>query len=493
MRRTLDSFFARLTDMSAVELFKPLFEPACIAVVGASATSVSGGNRFIRHLRNFGYAGDIFPVHPTAAEIEGLPTYRSLAEVPTKVDYAYIAVAARVAPGVLRAARGNVRFAQVMSSGFGETAEGMTLEVELVAAAREAGIRLIGPNCLGVYSPRARVTFTEKTTDLAGSVGVVCQSGGLGIDIIRRGQSRGLRFSGLVTIGNSADVGASELLEYFFESPETSVIGLYLESTKEGRRLFDVLRSGGARKPVVLLKGGRTVQGRRAAASHTGALAGSDRAWDALCRQTGMPLVDTLDEFIDALVTFQCLSLARSATRDVVLFGNGGGTSVLGADAFDRSGFELPPFDSGTVALLEALQLPAGSTVGNPIDVPAGALQQDEGRVAERIIDIVSSSGQADALVIHVNMTVILSFRHVDMLGNIVEAALRIRERSASGMHIALVLRSDGEADSEERKRAYRQSAVQRGVAVFDELADAAKAFACLRLVEAFREKSVPL
>lgn len=406
-----------------------------------------------------------------------------------KVDYAYVAVAARNAADVLRSGRGNVHFAQVMSSGFGETDGGSDLEAELVLAAREAGTRLIGPNCLGVYSPKARVTFTERTSADAGTVGIVCQSGGLGIDIIRRGQNRGLRFSGLVTIGNSADVGASELLEYFFDSPDTALVGLYLESTREGRRLFEVLQAAKARKPVVLLKGGRTSQGRRAAASHTGALAGSDRAWDALCRQTGTTMVDTLDELLDALLAFQCLSLRPTASRDVVLVGNGGGTSVLGTDAFDRSGFRVPPFDARTVASLEALKLPAGSSFTNPIDVPAGALQQDEGRAAERIIDIVSSSGQADALVIHVNMTVIMSFRHVDMLGNIVEAALKVRERSASNMHIALVLRSDGEADIEESKRQYRRIAVERGVAVFDELASAAKALAGVRAVEAFRAK----
>lgn len=476
--------------MSAVDTFRHLFEPASIAVAGASATSVSGGNRFIRHLRDFGYAGRIFPIHPSASEIEGLPAYRSLAEVPVHVDYAYIAVAARNVPAVLRSTRGNVHFAQVMSSGFGETEGGSALEAELLAAGREAGIRVIGPNCLGVYSPRGRVTFTEKTSTDAGKIGIVCQSGGLGIDIIRRGQNKGLRFSGLVTIGNAVDVGAAELLEYYFESPDTALVGLYLESTREGRRLFEVLRSAGARKPVVLLKGGRTSQGQRAAASHTGALSGSDRAWDALCRQTGTAMVDTLDEFLDALLAFQCLSVRQSASRNVALFGNGGGTSVLGTDAFDRNGFRIPPFDDRTVAALEALGLPAGSTVGNPIDVPAGALQQDEGRVAERIVEFVASGGQTDILVIHLNMTVILSFRHVDMLSNVVDAALEVRDSSRSGMHVVLVLRSDGDPDIENRKREYRRNAVARGVAVFDELAQAARALSCLRTVESFGEKT---
>jgi acetate---CoA ligase (ADP-forming) len=475
--------------MSLVETFEPLFRPATIAVVGASATAQAIGNRFIRHLREFGYGGRIVPIHPTAPQIEGLPACPTLADVPGVVDYAYIAVAARHAPGVLRNPPGKVRFAQVISSGFGETADGAALESQLVMAARAAGTRLIGPNCLGVHSPAGRVTFTDKALPEPGSVGIVCQSGGLGIDIIRRGQNRGLRYSGLVTIGNAADLGAVELLEYFLEDPQTRVIGMYLESTREGRCLFEVLRKAAARKPVVLLKGGRTGQGLRAAASHTGALAGSQRAWDALGRQTGMPLVDTLDDFLDALLALQCLTPRATATTRAVLFGNGGGTSVLAADAFDRAGIAVPAFDEATLRTMEALQLPAGSSVANPIDVPAGALHQDEGRVAERILAAVAASGIADALVIHVNMAVLLGYRHVDMLGNIIRAALRLREGQSSGMHVALVLRSDGDPDTEERKRAYRRSAIASGVPVFDELAQAARALAAVRVVEAFRER----
>jgi len=474
--------------MDILEKFRPLFEPKTIAVVGASTTSVSGGNRFIRHLKNFGYEGHIIPIHPTAEEVEGLAAFPSLGAVPQPIDYAYVAVAARNAADVIRAGKDNVRFAQVMSSGFGETAGGATLESELVAAAKEAGTRIIGPNCLGVYSPKSRVTFTAGSTPESGSIGIICQSGGLGIDIIRRGQNRGLRFSGLVTIGNSADVTASELLEYHFARPDTNVVGLYLESTKEGRRLFEVLRQNGARKPVVLLKGGRTRQGRRAAASHTGALAGGDEAWRALSRQVGMPIVDDLDMFLDTLLAFQCLSPRPLASRNVVLFGNGGGTSVLGADALDRSGFTVPVLDDENVARLEALGLPAGSTVTNPIDVPAGALQQNEGRVAEAILDVVVADGRADIVVIHVNMTVILTFRHVDMLGNIVAAAVQARANATSPVHIVLVLRSDGEADVEDRKRAYRRDAVAQNVAVYDEVPQAARALACIRIVESFRE-----
>lgn len=471
----------------ALETFRPLFAPSSVAVVGASATTVSAGNRFLRHLKAFGFPGPVYPVHPSATEIEGLQAFPSFAGVPRMVDYAYVSVGAPNVPSVLRAMKGRVRIAQVMSSGFAETPEGRELDRAMVAAAREAGIRVVGPNCLGVYSPTARITFTERTSPEAGRVGVVCQSGGLGIDILRRGRNRGLRFSGLVTAGNCSDVRPSELVEYFVESPDTSVIGLYLEGAGDGRRLFEVLRGAGSRKPVVILKGGSTPQGSRAAASHTGALAGNGRGWQALQAQTGAVLVEDLDGFLDALLVFQCLTPRDEPTRRAVLLGNGGGTSVLGADALARAGLEVGQLGEGVTQALEGLKLPAGSGVLNPIDVPAGALQQDEGRVAERIIAIVRDSRAADVLVMHINMTVVLSFRHVDMLGNLMSAALRVRAQAGNSMHVVLVLRSDGEPEVEERKRDFRTRAVESGVPVFDELVPAARALAALSRVERFR------
>lgn len=478
-----------MTAPAAEGPFSALFAPAAVAVIGASASAVSAGNRFIRHMKAFGYAGSIYPIHPLATEIEGLKAYPSVQAVPQAVDYAYVAVGAAQTPALVRGFAGRVRVAQVMSSGFGETAGGRELERELAAAAREAGVRVIGPNCLGVYSPRGRVTFTERTHAEAGPVGIVCQSGGLGVDIIRRGQGRGLRFSGLVTVGNCADVQVHELIEHFQQTPDTQVIGLYLEGARDGRRLFEVLRTARSRKPVVLLKGGMTGQGQRAAASHTGALAGSDRPWRALAAQTGVVLVEHLDGFLDALLAFQCLRPRRDATRRVVLFGNGGGTSVLGTDAMARAGFEVGAFSADTLQALEALKLPAGSSVLNPIDIPAGVLQHDEGRVAEKVIAVVCASKEADVLVIHINMTVVLGFRHVDMLGNLIDAALRVRARDPGAMHIALVLRSDGEPDVEARKREYRDRAVAAGIPVFDELALAAQALAAVRHAETFRAR----
>lgn len=472
---------------SIIERFAPLFQPKTVAVVGASTKGATLPNVFIRRLREFGYQGAIYPIHPSAPEIDGLPAYRSLAETPQPVDYAYIAIAAAQVPPLLREARGRVRYAQVISSGFGEVDEGKELQEELAAAARAGGMRLIGPNCLGIHTPRGGVTFTEIGPRDTGSVGIISQSGGLGTDIIRRGYARGLQFSGLITVGNCADVGPNELIEFYLADPQTRVIGMYIETAKDGRRLFEILRDAGGAKPVVVLKGGRTQQGRMAAASHTGSLAGDDRVWVALSRQTGCVMVDTLDQFIDVLLIFQTLTpQRRHPTRRVALFGNGGGASVLATDFFARLGLDVTPFEKPTIDRLAALKLPPGTSITNPVDAPVGTLQQEEGRVAERILDAIYDSGRPEALVMHLNLSAFVGRTKDEVLDNLVQAALRVQSHYPGQAHFVLVLRSDGDPSLEERKRAFRGRAVALGIPVYDEITNAGCALAALAFHERF-------
>jgi acyl-CoA synthetase (NDP forming) len=470
-----------------VDAFKPLFEPRTIAVIGASTRGDALPNVFIRRLREHGYGGAIYPIHPSAPQIEGLTAYRSLAESPEPVDYAYVAIAAAQVPPLLRGARGRVRYAQVISSGFGEADEGGKLQEELVAAARAGGARLIGPNCMGIYSPRGRVTFADVGALEAGCVGVLSQSGGLGTDIIRRGLNRGLKYSGLISAGNCADLGTADFTEFYLADPHTKVIGMYVETARDGRRLFETLRAARAAKPVVILKGGRTDQGRAAAVSHTGALAGDDRAWVALSRQTGCVMVDTLDEFVNVLLVFQALApQARRPTRRVVLFGNGGGASVLATDFFARMGIEVAPFRDATIERLAALKLPPGTSITNPVDAPVGTLRQEDGRVAEKILEAIYADGGTEALVMHLNLSVFVGRASDEVLDNLVQAALRVQARHPGRAHFVLVLRSDGDAGLEERRRGFRAKAAALGIPVYDEIADAGRALAALACYERF-------
>ena len=472
---------------SVLERFRPLFEPKTVAVIGASSRGMTFPNIFIRRIREFGFGGAIYPIHPSADTIDGLPAYRSLAETPEPVDYAFIAVPGPQIPPLLKGARGRVRFAQVISSGFGEVDEGKALEGELAAAAREGGMRLLGPNCLGMYSHRGRITFTETWPEEAGHIGAISQSGGLGTDVVRRGISRGLRFSGVVTVGNCADIGPNDLLEFYLADPETRVIGMYIETAKDGRRLFEILREAKGKKPVVILKGGRTRLGKMAAASHTGSLAGDDRAWVALSRQTGCVLVETLDDYVNTLLTFQALTpRAQNPTRETVLFGNGGGASVLATDFFSRIGLDVVPFGKPALDALAALKLPPGTSITNPVDTPVGTLQQDDGGVAEKILEAIYSLARPQALVMHLNMSAFVGRTKADILGNVTQIALRVQERYPGQAHFALVLRADGEPQLEERKREFRARAVALGIPVYDELDGAARALAALAFYERF-------
>ncbi|MBI3044531.1 MAG: CoA-binding protein [Betaproteobacteria bacterium] len=476
-----------MSSESIIDRFAPLITPKTVAVVGASSKGKALPNAFIRRIREFGYDGAIYPIHPTAAEIEGLPAYRRFADMPASVDYAFIAIPAAEIPELLSTAGGRVRYAQVISSGFGESSDGSKLQERLVAAAQAGGMRLLGPNCLGLYTPRGRITFTEICPRELGTVGVVSQSGGLGTDIVRRGMIRGIRFSGVVSVGNCADIGASDLLEFYLADPQTRVIGLYVETARDGRRLFEMLRAAQARKPVVILKGGRSRRGAAAAVSHTGALAGDYRAWVALARQTGSILVNTLESFLDALSIFQTITpRTETPTRRVVLFGNGGGASVLATDYFEELGLHVEPFDKQTIEALAALKLPAGSCITNPVDCGAVSLQRDDGRVAESILDAIYKVGNPEALVMHLNMTSFSGITKPEVLENIVQAALRVQRQFASEAHFVLVLRSDGEPELESRKHEFRTRAVKLGIPVFDEITNAGHALAAMRKHEQF-------
>ena len=479
----------------AFEKYGPIFRPRVVAVVGASASGgVAPGNEFIRHTRALGYDGRLVPIHPSAATVDGLSAAKSFAEVGETIDFAYVAVGAKSVNSLLATAGGKVRYAMVMSSGFGEVAEGRELERQMVETARAAGVRILGPNCLGVYSPRGKLAFIGGASPEPGPVGVITQSGGLGVDIILRGQARGLRYSGLVTLGNSADVAPSEMVEYFIDDPDTRVIGIYAEDIKDGRAFFRSLRAARGAKPVVVLLGGQTRQGQQAAASHTGSLASGAEIWRGLARQTGIALTRTLDEFLDVLHAFQTLQPRRDRpTRRCVLFGNGGGTSVLAADAFARRGLEVAPLPASALEALGKLELLPGTSVVNPIDAPAYTLRQEEGRIAERILDIVLERGEPDAVVMHINLPVFIAStdQRVDTMQNLIDAAIRALARRPRQAHFALVLRSDGGEASEARRREFRAKAIARSIPVFDEMVNAADAMAGIAFFETYLQARV--
>ena len=238
---------------------------------------------------------------------------------------------------------------------------------------------------------------------------------------------------------------------------------------------------------MVILRGGRSRQGRAAAASHTGAIAGDDRAWDCLAVQTGVVLTRTIDQFIGALLAFQHFELHGRPTQRVVLFGNGGGTSVLAADAFAECGLDVAPFDREALEQLEALKLPPGTSVANPIDTPVATLQEQEGRIANRIFDIVYEYGSPDAVVLHINLASFVGRGGADPVDNLIHAAVRVQETHPGKAHFAIVLRVDGSPELDERRRRYRDVALAAGIPVYDEMLEAAEVLSAVQWVEKAR------
>ncbi|MFC5831077.1 acetate--CoA ligase family protein [Nonomuraea insulae] len=385
---------SRATDSRATD-FRLLFEPRAVAVVGASTSRANFGNMFLGFYQAAGVP--LVAVHPTAAEVAGVPAVPSLERA--DVDYALVAVPAERCAEVVRQARG-VPFVQVMSGGFGEAGR-PELEEELVAAARAAGTRLLGPNCMGVYCPRGRQTFVGGGMGPAGTVALISQSGGLAGEVIKVGERRGLAFSRVVTVGNAADVTPAELLRWLAADDETRAVGLYLEDPRDGRELYTALREAGL--PVVLLVGGRTGQGQRAAASHTGGLVSDRRIWEAVAEQAGAALVSGQDELIGVLAYFQAHGERVTSGNRVLVVGPSGGASVLAADAFDLAGVRLDPLPDDRLEALRGLGVVAA---GNPLEVPVGPLGR-AGLVAE-VIDALGVPYRD--VVAHVNVQAFFTY-----------------------------------------------------------------------------------
>jgi acyl-CoA synthetase (NDP forming) len=258
----------------------------------------------------------------------------------------------------------------MFTSGFSETGSetGRKLEEEIVRIAHDAGIRLIGPNCMGVYSPKGGVSFVTDFPRESGGVALVCQSGGNAIYLVRLAAERGIRFSKAISYGNACDVDESDLFEHLMEDSETELVTAYIEGVKDGERFQQVLNKLAARKPVIVLKGGVTREGARTASSHTSSLAGSDRVWSALLDQAGVIRVNTLYELVDMMVTFRFLR--PPAGRRVAMIGGGGGASVLATDACALNGFSLPTIPAEVSREMRTgLDSDAGLILTNPIEL----------------------------------------------------------------------------------------------------------------------------
>lgn len=318
-------------------------------------------------------------VNPKGGEVLGIRIHSRLEEVPGSVDYVISCIRAPLVPQLIKdsAAKG-AKAVCVFTSGFSEfgTQEGRDLQDQLRRLAEFTGVRVIGPNCLGIHSPKAGFSFAPDLPKESGRVGFLCQSGSNTLYLVRAAGARGVRFSKVISYGNAADIDETDLLSYFREDRETDVIAAYIEGVKDGRRFYRELAQTTRSKPVVILKGGRTQAGAGVVASHTAAMAGSGKVWGDVVRQAGAIGVDTLDEMADMLVTFSFLRPPKG--RRVAMVGIGGGAGVLATDDWYENGFVLPGLPEAIRQTWRtALGNDAGTILTNPIDVPHTGFGQE--------------------------------------------------------------------------------------------------------------------
>jgi len=348
-----------------------MFHPRSIAVVGISADPPKFWIKrlYLDSLVKNGYPGQIYLVNPKGGEMDGLPLYRSLREIPGPVDHVVVSVPALHTIKILEECQDiGVRVVHVFSSGYSETGEPdrIALQNKLVEIARQGNMRIIGPNCVGIYYPRGRIGLSPDFPMESGPIGFLCQSGGNVNCVVRHAAARGLRFSKVVSYGNACDINECDLLDYLADDPETKIIAAYIEGAQDGRRLVNVLNKAASAKPAVVFKGGFTAGGLRAAASHTGSLAGADAVWDGLLRQTGAIRVYNVEEMVDMLVALLHVRPPKGFNTCVV--GHGGGASVMATDELERVGLRLGPIPPDIREKLKEFIDLANSMLRNPID-----------------------------------------------------------------------------------------------------------------------------
>jgi acyl-CoA synthetase (NDP forming) len=380
----------RYAEMEAI------FSPRTLAVIGASpvgdiATLAHKDTRIKDHL---------YLVNPKYTELHGRRCYPSVLDIPGPVDYAIISVNANlVARMVGECVQKGVRCAHIYTAGFSETGlpEGIELERKLREAA-SGKIRIIGPNCFGIYCPRSGLAIVPESSPEEGSVGVVAQSGSVAESFSYFGKTKNIKFSQVVSYGNAVDLDCPDFLEYMADDPRTKMIALYIEGSKNGSRLKEALTYAASRKPVVGIKGGLTDNGNRVARSHTGQLTGTPELWKSLFRQCGVVQVRNNDELMSAAVAFSKSPLTRG--NRVAMIANSGGFSVIQTDLCAAEGMSVPRFSDETVQKLRQLVPLAGTSIGNPLDAwPIFYKVSSEGGNLADIVKVVASDPNIDSLV----------------------------------------------------------------------------------------------
>ncbi len=375
-----------------------IFRPRSVAVVGASTKKGTLGREIFDKLLQSDFQGPIYPVNPSAPYVHSVKAYAGLADIPGPVDLCVIVVPKQfVLKVVADAAKCGVRGLVVITAGFRESgAEGATREAEIVRIVKENKMRMVGPNCMGVINTEEAVrldTTFAPTVPAAGNIALASQSGALGQTILEHAHQLNLGISMFVSVGNKADISGNDLLEYWRDEDGVEVVLMYLESFGDPERFLRLAREVSRRKPIVIVKSGRTSSGARAASSHTGALAGADAGYDALFKQAGVIRADTINDMFDFAMAFANVPLPKG--NRVAIISNAGGPGIMAADACESSGLVVTELMEGTRASLRA-QLVPDTSVQNPVDLLAGAQPE----AFQTALDLVLQDQNVDAVIV---------------------------------------------------------------------------------------------
>lgn len=484
-------------DKSAV--FEKIFYPRRVAVVGVSSegASVGFGNGILMAMKSMGFEGEMIPVNPKGGTFAGIPIRKSIEDISGELDFAVIAVAARLVPSVLEAClRKGCAGTEIISSGFSElsTTEGRELEMEIRKIAAR-GIRVIGPNCFGIYCPRSGLTFLPGP-DLSresGPVAFLSQSGGMAIDFANTGKWMGVRFSKMISFGNGADLREAELLSYLADDAETHIITMYVEGVADGSVFFQAVQSAAARKPVIVLKGGLSTAGQRAVVSHTASMGGNRVIWPSILKQAGAIQVSTMQEMAQASLAFSMLPAGSFPFISVL--GGGGALGVAACDAAEAAGVDIPSFDADLRTRIEALLPRPGSSAGNPIDVANPYVPP---QILKKVLLLAAGDERVRlqimiALLYHYKAIAIARGIPVGSVVPYRELAEVVREVvTETGKPVVLILpnpkRGLADMDIVEMLERAREVFLAEGIPVFDEIGDAIRAIGFVNFFYGRRE-----
>lgn len=472
-------------NKAAKEQLESIFHPKKVAVIGASGDTFSFGGRTVLTLLNFGFKGELYPVNPKGGTIAGLNIYKTVESIPGDLELAIIAVPAPFVPEALEACRKKgVIGAEILSAGFKElgTPEGKALE-EKIKQVVDKGIRVVGPNCFGIYCPAGGLTILpgEEFPRESGPVAFLAQSGGMAGEFVMNGGCLGLRFSKVVSFGNGVDLRETELLQYLGDDPETKVICMYMEGVENGGAFLKVLKEVTAKKPVIIYKGGLSKSGSRAVVSHTASLGGVREIWGSMMRQANAVQVNNAWEMAQVSLAF--VQLPERVYKKIAVVGGGGALGVTAGDTAESFGFELPILPADIQEQIMAVLPKPGSSASNPIDAA------NPGVPPEILKEVLLKAGAVEKIDLQLLIQLLYVYKSFHRLGGMtleeatpyIKLAEAVKEvQNQTNKPVVLFLpnsrRDLEDLDAEEIRRKAARLFFKKKILTFENLTDAFKA-----------------